>query len=41
MPLECELNKNKEIKFDELIGKEYKIILNDEFYKKATINIFI
>lgn len=30
--VDCEKEKN--IKFDEIIGKEYKIILNDEFYKK-------
>ncbi len=33
-------NNNKKIEFDELIGKEYKIILNNEFYKKNN-NYFI
>lgn len=30
--VDCDREEN--VKFDELIGKEYKIILNDEFYKK-------
>ena len=32
--LGVDYNKEKNIKFDKLIGREYKIILNDEFYKK-------
>ncbi|MGM9530222.1 ABC transporter ATP-binding protein, partial [Intestinibacter sp.] len=32
--LGVDYDKEENIKFDELIGKEYKIILNDEFYKK-------
>lgn len=34
-------NNNKKIEFDELIGKEYKIILNNEFYKKNNNYFYI
>ncbi|MGM9535583.1 MAG: ATP-binding cassette domain-containing protein [Intestinibacter sp.] len=32
--LGVDYEKEENIKFDEIIGKEYKIVLNDEFYKK-------
>lgn len=32
---------NKKIEFDELIGKEYKIILNNQFYKKKDNYFYI
>ncbi|MGN1033703.1 MAG: ABC transporter permease, partial [Intestinibacter sp.] len=32
--LGVDCSRGENVKFDELIGKEYKIILNDEFYKK-------
>ena len=39
--LGIDVKKNKEIKFDDLIGKEYKIILNDEFYKKQNGHFYV